>query len=290
MFVLRAVLAAILALAAPIAAQAQAQARARAQAGGAASWDYYSSISPDPFQATLALVYGVPETDAVQFVAQCFIGNRGPYVQVEIGAAIGVLPDDAGIEVTFFAPSGYTQTVAGAVVGRAREEGITGASIAVSTDDAFWQGIINERSLRYMIAGEAEATLDLRGSSAPTANFLRDCANIGDLVATEMPPEDDPTASCNAFGTLRSQGGGQAQTVIFHNQTEGWRALLWLDYEGNPVDYGGMNPGESIQIESATLHPWMLTAGPGNCHEIIMPVAGQVDYYVTVPNQYFGAE
>jgi hypothetical protein len=57
-----------------------------------------------------------------------------------------------------------------------------------------------------------------------------------------------------------------------------------VDFEGVPQSYGMLEPGQSIGIETWTTHPWMLTDGPGNCIEMVMPSAASPVFDITVPS------
>ena len=64
-------------------------------------WSYYRDLNEDPFQTRLTLVYGIPETDATQFVAQCHIGNRGTYATIDISAEIGSLGENEAVKTAY---------------------------------------------------------------------------------------------------------------------------------------------------------------------------------------------
>ena len=80
-------------------------------------------------------------------------------------------------------------------------------------------------------------------------------------------------AACTYRG-LRSQNSRVPQGITFVNASGMYRSLQWIDFAGQPKDYGGMNPGESKYVNTFLTHPWMITDGPGNCIQIVMPRAG----------------
>jgi VHL beta domain len=49
------------------------------------------------------------------------------------------------------------------------------------------------------------------------------------------------------------------------------RAILWLDFSGHPKDYANLQNGEQAVFDTFMTHPWMITDGPGNCLQIVMP-------------------
>jgi hypothetical protein len=52
------------------------------------------------------------------------------------------------------------------------------------------------------------------------------------------------------------------------------RAIIWLDFKGQPTDYAALNSGEQVTIDTYVTHPWMIATGPGDCLQIFMPGAG----------------
>jgi len=79
--------------------------------------------------------------------------------------------------------------------------------------------------------------------------------------------------SCAQRAGLRSEHSREPTKITFVNRSGMYRALMWIDFKGQFKDYGGMNPGETKSISTFRTHPWMITDGPGNCIQIIMPAA-----------------
>lgn len=270
-------------------------------------WNYYRYLDPDPFQTSLTLVYGIPETDAYQFSAQCEIGAGGTYAYIEIGANVGNLPNGTMVDIQFTG-AGFNRVVIGEVVGQFAEVGITGVSFAVEMNDPIWQALRGLSQLYYNITGFTALSLSLQGSSGPVSGFVNDCITMpgpGTPAANPPPvqngkpgaagpgpvlPAGGQMLSCNDIGQIRSVGGGPATTVIFVNNSDGYRTLFWLDFNGTPVQYASLNPGESYSQETAVGHPWMITDGPGNCLEVYSPAPGQSVFSITAPGRYFGPE
>jgi hypothetical protein len=46
-----------------------------------------------------------------------------------------------------------------------------------------------------------------------------------------------------------------------------------MNFKGGFQDFGGLNSGESKTIDTFRTHPWMITTGPGDCLQIILPSA-----------------
>ncbi len=264
------------------------------------SWTYYRNLDQDPFRTRLVLVYGVPETDNVQAVATCRIGNSGTYATLDLGANVGNLPENQSIDVQFTA-RGFSRVVNASVI-RAREEGLTGVSIALQLDDVLW-GAIREKSLLYYnLPGFTAATLDLNGSQGPTQRFLRDCRDMpepGSVSAPQQqppqtagsPPAKDPRwQTCDIYRAQRSMNSDVPVTVTFQNQSGATRGVMWIDFNGRPVEYANLAPGQTFTINTFMTHPWMFTDGPGNCIEMFMPQPGVSNFAISAPNRYFGPE
>lgn len=100
--------------------------------------------------------------------------------------------------------------------------------------------------------------------SAWLAAFLLTCAGSAHAA-------DD---SCRQLFKIRSANSATPTTVTFVNASNAQRGILWLGFDGQPKDYGNLAPGESRSINTFLTHPWMITTGPGDCLEILMPRPG----------------
>jgi len=79
--------------------------------------------------------------------------------------------------------------------------------------------------------------------------------------------------SCAERSSLRSEHSREPTKVTFVNKSGMYRALMWIDFKGGFKDYGGLNSGEQKTISTFRTHPWMITDGPGNCVQIVLPAA-----------------
>lgn len=251
-------------------------------------WTYDRYLDPDPFKSRLSLGYAIPETDAIQFVALCQIGNRGTYAAVDIGN----LPNGSSVDIRFLGRN-FNHTLTGDVIGVNAEVGITGVSIAVDLDDPLWEAIRVLPEIAYAAGGFDDQSLGLRGSSDPTGQFLAECRNMpapDEVAVVPPPPGSEPFVACEPMGSLRTTETGAPATIKFVNETDGFRSVMWIDGEGMPQPYGNLNPGESYVQSTFVGHVWMMTDGPGNCLEIHRPVAGPSTFAITAPNVDFGPE
>jgi len=256
-------------------------------------WHCARFLHEDPFKTRLTLLYGVPETDLSQLIASCHIGNSGTYVTIDVSAEVGSLPANTPVKVQF-AGNGLDQVVDASVV-RAQEVGITGVSIAVDLDDPLWQAIRGQSFLDYNVTGFTASRLQLGGSQDPTSRFLADCREMPKPEVdrkSDAPakPGEPRSATCDSLGDERSRRSDVPISVTFRNRSEGMRGVMWIDFNGRPVEYATLAPGETFTINTYMTHPWMFTDGPGNCIEMFMPKPGVTSFAITTPNRNFGPE
>jgi hypothetical protein len=80
--------------------------------------------------------------------------------------------------------------------------------------------------------------------------------------------------SCKERTEVRSRNSDKPANVTFVNTSGMHRAIIWLDFKGEPTDYAALNSGEQVTIDTYVTHPWMIATGPGDCLQIFMPGAG----------------
>ena len=91
---------------------------------------------------------------------------------------------------------------------------------------------------------------------------------------TSTAAEPGPDPSCKQRSKLRSQNSDTPTSITFINKSGQYRGILWLDFDGQPKDYANLNSGERVTLSTFMTHPWMITDGPGNCIQIVMPRGG----------------
>jgi hypothetical protein len=79
--------------------------------------------------------------------------------------------------------------------------------------------------------------------------------------------------SCSERGSLRSLKSTEPTKITFVNKSGMYRGIVWMNFKGGFQDFGGLNSGESKTIDTFRTHPWMITTGPGDCLQIILPSA-----------------
>ncbi|MBY4892510.1 hypothetical protein KUL25_07010 [Rhodobacteraceae bacterium N5(2021)] len=251
-------------------------------------WSRFSQVSDNVFETQLRVIYGVPETDDVAIMGQCFIGAQGPLVALQIAADITGLAENDLATLRIRNGAGQQIDVDGSVIGTAIEFGVSGIELVLEMSDPAWLVIAGDPTVHFeRVGGAGGFTLTGNGPST-LGPFLTDCDQIDRLTPESGLSPSAPIGAqegylaCDSFGRVGSRETGQPTVVTFRNETGLFRALLWIDPNGVPVDQGGLNPGEALSFTTDPGHIWMATDGPGNCQEMIQPVVGQTIYSLTV--------
>ena len=79
--------------------------------------------------------------------------------------------------------------------------------------------------------------------------------------------------SCADRAKLKSLKSTEPTKITFVNRSGSYRGIVWMNFKGGFQDFGGLNSGESKTIDTFRTHPWMITTGPGDCIQIILPSA-----------------
>ncbi|KUF11503.1 hypothetical protein [Pseudoponticoccus marisrubri] len=256
-------------------------------------WSYDRHLAQDIFETELVLSYGVPETDAVQARATCAIGAQAPYVALRLAIAPGPRAEGAGVQVTIRNARGDSYLYQAGITGVGAEVGITGVDLPLATDDPILAEFTEAGPLSYAIPGAAPVTLPLAGIGDKAARLVEDCRDIATL--TPDPPALDPAtaasaALCDVVQSLRSGTGGAPQPVRFTNVSDGYRVLLWVDFEGNLTEYAALQAGLSYDVNSFVDHVWQVTDGPGNCVQVVTLQPGDSAVSLSAPQRVFEPE
>ena len=131
------------------------------------SWQHYADLSVDPFQSPVTLVYGVPETDDLQFFASCQIGAGGPYALVQIAADTAGLPNGAAASMMFTDGAGAGTILDSTIIGVNAEFGVTGVEMALSLDDGLFNLMQVRDVLSYAIPGGQGIEIATAGVAGP---------------------------------------------------------------------------------------------------------------------------
>jgi hypothetical protein len=284
---------------------------ARADGHFGMAWNYSQyNDEMNRGRMTSSIVIGVPETDNIIGTAGCFAGSTAGLPTLELGADVGNQFAGDTIDIEFFADAG-PMLYRGEVKAAQSEEDYTGVRLQLDMNDPLWQVMRRMGSISYRVNGRS-IELPLRGSSRSIAFFLEDCrayhgnfnpngnqnlnntagGNNGGQVPTvpANQPFDPRWATCDTMANVVSQNSDTPVTVTFRNQSDGFRSVMWIGFDGTPKEYAALNAGEEFTINTFLTHPWMFTDGPGNCLEMFMPQLGVSVFNITAPNRDFGPE
>ena len=87
----------------------------------------------------------------------------------------------------------------------------------------------------------------------------------------------------------RSLNGNQSTYVTFENESDHNVAVLWLDYNGNPVWYNNLCPGSSYHQQTYVTHPWLCVECDSglfalmkiNKQDVLFPETKQISAVIT---------
>jgi VHL beta domain len=225
------------------------------------------------------LVFGIRDSDGAQFVATCRSSKR---IVVQVATDVSGMANDEEIS-TGFRGNRFVQSVDSKVIGVDAEFGITGTEFTVSADDSLWPGIIKQAKVRYGVPAMAPSTMEFGEDRERIQDFLDACRNTGGGQQAASPGNGNAGSnnSCSGFGKLKSKNSNRPVTITFVNKTDSLRALMWLDFKGQPQEFGNLEPRQKKTINTFVTHPWMFTDGPGNCQEIYQPQPGDSRFNIT---------
>ncbi len=267
-----------------------ALAAAPAQASDDMVWQSYEFADAHGGGATSNISVGVPETDHIMLSGSCSAANGSGVPRLTFGAPVDGLRDGDRMEMRFLDAPGEP-VYSGQAAGTQAEVGVSGIEVELPAGDEIWAVMSERRAINYAV-GNQVMNLPLRGSARAIDRFLSDCrtyAGNGGTTSPQLPTDENPM-TCEAYADARSQNSQVPATVTFDNRTDGYRSILWLDFDGMPQQMAALNPGETSTINTYLTHPWMITDGPGNCLEIHMPQPGTTSFAITAPNRWFGDE
>lgn len=251
---------------------------------------YYGDTALDN---QITLFHGVPETDDFQFAAYCAIGTHGRQIVATVGTPVEGMAQDQRVQIRFGSDT-YERLIDATVV--RSDEGVHGVEFPLEADDPLWTALVGPSDLSYNVIGQTGLQLAVQGSGDQVRAFLDDCRRIGEPAPAAAPqPQGKPglqvdSHGCELFPGLHTLNSNTPQLATFVNRAAGYRVVMWLDSDGQSVEYARLNPGESISINSYLTHPWMITDGPGNCLQIIQLQPGVSEYEIAVPSPDFGLQ
>lgn len=312
-------------------------------------WQFSEGNDPDnKGRATARLVYGIPETDAVQVSGICDAApsTSVKFSSITFAADIGSLANGQDVDLRF-SGGGFDHAVKGQVrraTGEGEGGGLSGVVVPLEHGDALWTAMTEKDELDYLVPGYKASSLSFARGRDSVKSFIAACRNYagvlepagqgtdaaggGDAKKSEVvaafesakelgtadawnaflanypkgfhadlaraylkkmsnaAPGSAPGAavtpaanvaeelSCSEVGSLRSVKSEVPARVTFVNTSGMYRSISWIDGKGGFKDFGGLNSGEQLTIDTFVTHPWMIATGPGDCLQVFRPVAG----------------
>jgi hypothetical protein len=203
-------------------------------------WQFNEANDPDnKGRMTARLIYGVPETDAIQVSGVCEArsGSGLQASSLTLGADIGALDDGKEVDV-HFSGDGFDRTLK-AVVQPTSEEGLSGVVLDVDNEDPLWGALTKGQALDYALPGLQSATLPADGGEDAIEQFVQACksyadtlgasGNEDDAVAASSPNEGDNDQK-SAFESAKELGTVEAWQAFLSNFPSGFYADLARAY------------------------------------------------------------
>jgi hypothetical protein len=203
------------------------------------TWQFSEANDPDnKGRMTARLIYGVPETDAIQASGVCE-ARSGSGLQASslmLGADIGDLDDGKEVDV-HFSGGGFDRTLKGVVHQPTSEEGLSGVVLEVDNDDPLWRALTEDHALDYGVPGLQPATLPTEGGADAIRQFVQACKSYaealgsgGDDAAAASQPGDADDDQKSAFESAKELGTVEAWQAFLSNFPSGFYADLARAY------------------------------------------------------------
>ena len=81
--------------------------------------------------------------------------------------------------------------------------------------------------------------------------------------------------SCGDASKLRSQEAKAAAKIRFVNESEATLVIQWIGYQGGLEEFGVLQPGADMVLDTFLTHPWIAAYEEGSCRQAFLPVAGE---------------
>ena len=121
--------------------------------------------------------------------------------------------------------------------------------------------------------GQDQFTVELQfpGGIARTVRyFVNVRASAGGGPASRV----GRVASCAAEGRLASLNSAAPTRITFANRSTSPRTIYWLNFQGQRVRYGTLEPQGRLTFDNYLTHPWVVTNDADACTTVAMPRAG----------------
>ncbi|MDH4982663.1 hypothetical protein [Hyphomicrobium sp. D-2] len=191
---------------------------------------------------------------------------------------------DAGVatKITFINASGADRLLKWIdYEGKLQDNGLLKAGHQVTIDTyrthPFLIATPSRDCLQIFLPGDERATVELGADLRPaatTANTNTSAQPTAARVAQAVPTSARAAErKCSERRGLRSKNSNEATKITFINSAGSDRVLKWIDFNGKLQDYGRLNAGHQVTIDTYRTHPWVIETGAGNCMQVFLPAA-----------------
>jgi hypothetical protein len=77
-----------------------------------------------------------------------------------------------------------------------------------------------------------------------------------------MTDREEARSGARRYGSLKSSPGERC-CVSFVNTSGTALRVLWINFEGEKVEYASLSPGRSFEVNTFATHPWILEDDSG---------------------------
>jgi hypothetical protein len=103
---------------------------------------------------------------------------------------------------------------------------------------------------------------------------------------TQYPVESDAHrmgAGCPQLGQYKSPPSTARTTIEFTGQVDHAVTVYWIDFKGNPVDYGGLVGNNKLKFDTFLGHYWIAKDFDGRCYGGVMQARAGANRIVVRP-------
>jgi len=141
----------------------------------------------------------------------------------------------------------------------------------------------NGQTANMTLAGTAAAMLKVQecvqnGGRPPAAGGTLPAVPGGAAAAVENDALRGG-AGCPDFRRWASLGSNTPAVLTVTNRSDRALTLYWIDFNGQPQEYAGTLPGETLQLDTYASHRWLARDFGGTCVGGVMDMAAGMNTY-----------
>jgi hypothetical protein len=200
-------------------------------------WQFFEADNPSAKgQTTAHLVFGIPETDAIQVTGACkgASGISANLSALTFGADVGQLENGKDADLRF-SGGGVEYTAKGHVKRAQGDEGLTGVALLIEHSDPLWTLLTDKSQLDYLVPGYGARKLNLERGRVNIQKFISACRVYATTPApsasTATPSAaDNSGAEKDAFNSTKELGTAEAWNAFLASYPSGFHADLARAY------------------------------------------------------------